>query len=133
MPRVVPSQVIQLIEQLFPQALTNKHFALGTGPALMAIVNFAKQIPPELLRLSGQDLSDYVVALEYMESTERRTLALQRGLNVPEYRDCNVLALLRDALAKCPDEAPVPGTGELPFLLDADLGKHSPRYQRSQP
>src|SRR5579872_1159926 len=121
MPRVVPSQVVQVIDQLFPTAATAKNLTIGAAPQLTASVSFARQIPPELLALTGQDLSDYVVALEFMESTEQRALALQRGLAVPEYRESNVIALLRSALAKCPDEAPALGTTELVFLGDPEL------------
>src|SRR5579872_693242 len=121
MPRVVPSQVVQLIDQLFPGVTQAPHMNIGSGPHLTAVVTFAKQIPAELLTIAGQDLSDYAVALEYMESTERSRLALQRGVNVPEFRDRNVVVLLRDALLKCPDEAPAPGTVELVFISDPEL------------
>ena len=33
----------------------------------------------------------------------------------------NPLAHIRDALAKCPDESPAPGTSDLTFITDADL------------
>jgi hypothetical protein len=36
-------------------------------------------------------------------------------------RDTNIVLLLRVLLAKCPDEAPSPGTAELLFVTDADL------------
>jgi len=121
MPRVVPSQVAQLIDQLYIQAVSSPRFNVPAGPQLTAIVAFARQIPAELLPLDGQDLSDYVVALEYMESAEKQRLALQRGTNVVEYRGSNVIALLRAVLAKCPDEAPAPGTTGLAFIGDADL------------
>lgn len=121
MSRVVPSQVVQLIDQLYSQAVVSPQFNVGAGPQLLAIVALARQIPTELLPLDGQDLSDYVVALEYMESAEKQRLALQRGTSVVEYRGSNVVALLRAALAKCPDEAPAPGTTELTFIADVDL------------
>jgi hypothetical protein len=120
-PRVLPSQVVQLIDELFLQALTTPHFSVGAGPQLTAIVAYARQIPVELLQLQGQDLSDFVVALEYMESAEKQRLALQRGTAVLEYRESNVIILLRAALMKCPDEAPAPGTADLLFVTDGDL------------
>jgi hypothetical protein len=121
MPRVVPSQVVQVIDQLFPQAQKSRNTAVLAGPQLTAVVAFARQIPPELLTFTGQDLSDYVVALEFMENTEQRTQALQRGFQAPEYRETSVIVLLREALAKCPDEVPAPSTTELPFIADLAL------------
>jgi hypothetical protein len=73
------------------------------------------------LTLSGQDLSDYYVALSIMNNTEQARLALQRGMQVPEYRGVNPMLLLRNALAKCSDEVPSPLTVELTFIVDIDL------------
>jgi hypothetical protein len=121
MPRVVPSQVVELIDQLFPQSAVNKKLRIGSGPQSAAVVNLVKEIPPELLALSGQDLSDYYVALTMIENTEQARLALQRGLEVPEHRGMSTIFLLRSVLAKCPDEVPAPGTAELLFITDVDL------------
>lgn len=86
MPRVVPSQVIEIIDQLFPTLVGAPRQQVGSGPQLAAIINIAKEVPAELLTLSGQDLSDYHVALSMMNNTEQARLALQRGVEVPEYR-----------------------------------------------
>lgn len=121
MPRVVPSQVVELIDQIFPRARTFDKERVGGGPESAAIVTLAKQVPNELLTLSGQDLNDYFVSLAMIENTEQSRLALQRGFEVPLYRDLSTIFLLRQALAKCPDEVPAPGTAGLPFVSDADL------------
>jgi len=121
MPRIVPSQVVELIDQMFPRAKDSDHQRIGGGPESAAIINLAKQIPDGLLTLSGQDLSDYFVTLAMIENTDQSRLALQRGLDVPLHRGFSTIFLLRRALAKCPDEAPAPGTADLAFISDADL------------
>src|SRR5947209_1993952 len=116
MPRVVPSQVVEVIDQLFPDPRAPIH-VIGTGGVhLAAIVALAKEIPPELLTLTGQDLSDCIVSLQYIGNTLE--LALKdptHGYQISKYRGMDSIALLRQSLAKCPDEVPTPGTTELLF------------------
>jgi hypothetical protein len=121
MPRVVPSQVVELIDNLYPQAISNPRENARTGPQLAAIVDSARAVPPELLALTGQDLTDYVVALAMIENTQQHSLAQQRAFNVTEYRDLSPIVLLRQAMAKCPDEASTPTTTELLFIDDTQL------------
>jgi hypothetical protein len=123
MPRVVPSQVVELIDQLFPNASAMDQFPLppGTNAYIDAIVAFAKEIPSELLTVGGQDLADYVVALSIIETTQRQSMASGLHWQLPEYRGMSPLTLLRRVLAKCADEAPSPKTTELLFIVDPDL------------
>lgn len=55
MARVVPSQVVELIDKLFSSANFEKKFSLDYShtPQLAAIVSLVKQIPPELIALTG--------------------------------------------------------------------------------
>jgi hypothetical protein len=121
MPRVVPSQIVELIDQLYPQAKEGTRVDARTGPTLAAIAAAAKAIPPELLTLTGGDLSDYIVVLAMIDMSQKQSLAIERPLNVPEHRGISPIVLLRQALAKCPDETPAPGTTELLFIRDVDL------------
>jgi len=124
MPRIVPSQVIELIDQLFPRARTDSQFTvhIGASANLGAVVSFARKIPSELLMLTGQDLADYVVSLSMMDTAQRLWLASPGPhLNLSEYRSTNPIVLLRQALLKCPDEAPSPTTAELSFIPDTEL------------
>jgi hypothetical protein len=121
MPRFVPSQVVEVIDQLYPDARSNRKATIGTGAGPAAIVALAKEIPPALLTLTGQDLSDYAVCLQFMETTQQSSLAHQRGYEVPEYRGFSTVFLLRAALARCPDESPTPTTAELTFITNDAL------------
>jgi hypothetical protein len=67
------------------------------GAQLAAIAAYAKEIPPELLTLTGQDLSDYVVAIQYIERTQQLSLRDPTyGYTVPDYRGMNTIVLLRE-------------------------------------
>jgi hypothetical protein len=123
MPRVVPSQVVDLIDQLFPSARTDDHLRvhLGATMALAAVIAFVNKIPAELLTITGQDLSDYAVALASIERVQQLWLAGGGQWNLADHRATSPIVLLRRALAKCPDEAPAPGTTELGFIIDVDL------------
>jgi hypothetical protein len=121
MPRVVPSQVVELIDQLLPQLRANDRSNVGSGPQLGAILAVAKEVAPELLTLTGQDLNDYSVALAMGDYLQGIAIASGRVFPLSEHRGKNPIALLRQALAKCPDEAPAPGTTELMFIPDGHL------------
>src|SRR4051794_4204859 len=103
MPRIVPSQIVELIDQLFPDARSTQKARIGNGPELATVLSLARQIPTELLTLTGQDFADFAVSLQFMESTQQSSLSLQRGFQVAEYRGFSTIFLLRAVLAKCPD------------------------------
>ena len=65
MPKVVPSQVVTLIDQVFPHATTTPRFPVYSGNAatLSAIVSLTDDIPEELITISGEDYSDLVHAM----------------------------------------------------------------------
>jgi hypothetical protein len=45
----------------------------------------------------------------------------QQGQWLPQVKNRGPVAVILDALAKCPDEYPSPATSELPFITDAAL------------
>ena len=52
MPSVMPSQVVQTIDQLFPHAATGRgdgQLQAGHSPQLIGIMNLVKAIPSELI------------------------------------------------------------------------------------
>jgi hypothetical protein len=123
MSRVVPSQVVELIDQLFPPTRTAGRFDVHMGGAghLAAILAFAKEVPPELLTLAGQDLADYVVSVALIETVLHLWTSAGSHWKLTDYRATNPVVLLRRALEKCPDEAPSPATAQLLFITDTDL------------
>jgi hypothetical protein len=64
MPKVVPSQIVVLIDEVFPAAKTTPKFLVYSGhtAVLSAIVSLTNQIPDELITISGADYADLVHA-----------------------------------------------------------------------
>lgn len=127
MSKVVPSQVVALIDDIFPNAPSGDEVRPGSGhsPVLTAIVTLVGDIPNELIQLSGKDYSDFVVGLAGLDNMVRSWW--ERGTGVtPQWKSKNgsFVALVRRTLSKCPDEVPAPSTAELAFISDSDFRKN---------
>ena len=90
-------------------------------PALLAVVALVDAVPPELVTLRPDQYVELLAALAYMRAaseafTSRRVIMFA----IPGY-DRNPVAIVRAAMAACPDEAPTPGTTELSFITEPDL------------
>lgn len=123
MPRVVPSQVVAFIDQAFPNARAAPRFPVysGNGATLAAILRLTDEIPGELITISGEDYSDLLHSLAGLAlATDRWN---QRGgSDPPSYiKDKSPVALVREMLAKCPDEIPSPTISQLTFIGDDEL------------
>lgn len=132
MPRVVPSQVVELIDKLFPQA---KHEIEGNpiqipfdhSVQLAAILDMIDRVPGELIVINAAQYAEYVAAIAAL----RWTIQRWQGVEKPGYaeplliirglRTHNPVTLIRQALAACPDEFPSTGTTELTFIQDGGL------------
>jgi len=130
MPRIVPSQVANLIDTLFPVAATQqsrgtKMFQITRSDATQcaAIVKMVDQIPPELITLDEKNYSYFISGLEAI----RVALDMWKGVSswpvagVPRLSVLNPVTLLRMTLALCPDEAIHVSTAELNFISDQEL------------
>jgi len=125
MPRVVPSQIICFIDQVFPQAKKeNIKFYLERNHAASCsvIIDLIEQLPSELLVLSGEQyvkLVSAVAAIKIgLENWKLRTYPLK---NVPGLSKLNPVSILRNVLLTCPDEFPSKDTAEMRFIEDNDL------------
>lgn len=130
MPRVVPSQVVSLIDQLFPQyraGATERNLwfnhLLDRCYGLQAILDLTDQIPPSLLVLNNHDYSVLVSSIAAIRMAIEHPQSHGHGFRVElppigEFGNLNPIALVRDLLSKCPDSFPEPGTSELSFIND---------------
>lgn len=89
---------------------------------LTAVARLIDELPVELLTISGVDYSDLVCSVESI----RNSVAFwqQKGageISNSGIRGKNVLVLIREVLAKCPDQAPSPATADLAFVTDGGL------------
>lgn len=125
MPRVVPSQIVALIDKMFPAAAEAKG-GWNLNPDhqnnLAAIIDMVNQVPAELLTLDADTNSAFISSMAAI----RETVLRWRGghpdqlKKAPGYKD-NPVTLIRNALVACSDEAPAPGTAELNFIDDEGL------------
>jgi hypothetical protein len=124
MTKVVPSQVVALIDRIYPSLANTPNSPVYSADAavLSAIINLADDIPLELLTISGEDYSAYVFGLESMAAAIDRWN--HRGGDDPPrtYEHKSPVYLVREALAKCRDQNPSPQTTTLPFIGDQALG-----------
>jgi hypothetical protein len=123
MPRVVPSQVVTLIDQAFPGITTEPRFPIYSRNAatLSAIVELSGNIPGELITISGDDYADFVHGLESLTHSVERWLQRGGDESPPYIKGKSPVAIVREMLAKCPDQSPAPPTTALTFVSDSSL------------
>jgi hypothetical protein len=124
MTKVVPSQVVSLIDRFYPSAKTTPNTPVFSkdSAVLGAIINLADNIPIELLTTSGDDYANYVFGLESMAAAIDRWN--HHGTDEPprNYMQQSPVYLVREALSKCPDQNPSPETTALVFIMDREFG-----------
>jgi hypothetical protein len=129
MPRVVPSDVVAAVDRLFPDAVAKPEAAsslyVGQAPAAVAVVRLVEAIPGELLDVLTPDTyAELLASTAYLS-------ALPAAFQAVRARDSvlvsmqgfarNPFAMIRAAMAACPDEAPAAGTALLGFIGDPEL------------
>jgi hypothetical protein len=126
MPRIVPSQVVSFIDR-FPLTERNNVVQLSDlePHVLSSALGLIEQIPDELLTMDGATYALLVEQQYRIEDILERwrkdaDQGHQRYTNRVVPAD-NPLAIIRGALAKCPDESPAPSTSLLNFIPDSDL------------
>ena len=130
MPRVVPSQVVELIDRLFPWAATQKvgkeHPLQPSQTAQMtAVAGLVEQIPGELITVGWADYSALVVSVAAMRDAVTRWNTLGGGtgnlVQVTGLDPLSPVTLIRHTLVQCKDDVPSPATAGLSFIQDLDL------------
>lgn len=120
MARVVPSQIVAFINQNLAELQAGRLSVNHTSVAgLTGIAHLIDELPTELLTISGEDYNDLVRAVE----TIKNSVAFwqhnaSREIGIVNIGGKNILQILRQVLAKCPDQSPSPATVELAFITD---------------
>jgi hypothetical protein len=128
MPRVVPSQVVAVIERWFPSDIQRRQeFSLNRENAgqLMAIIDLIEKIPQELITIEGRDYNDLTIGLGILRNAfsqwQQRDYQI-RG--VPGYSGTSPITLIHQALSKCPDHFPSQETASLSFVQPDDFRRN---------
>jgi hypothetical protein len=121
MSHVVPSQVVKFMDNYLSQFVYFT-FHESHGPFLESVVRLTNEIPHELITISGEDYTKYILAITRINYYLR--VWAQQGPTpnlVKNKGEDEIPKTIRELLMKCPDEAPTSGTATLPFISDADL------------
>jgi hypothetical protein len=126
MPRVLPSDVVKVINQLLPD-VDAPSFAPSKQVAdrVAAVLDLLDQVPDELIVLDSPTFAAYVanraalrqLLAAWTAATDIKALAPLKGYGK------NPIALIKEILAACPDQAPTVATSELLFIKDPQLQK----------
>lgn len=123
MPRVVPSQAVQVIDTWFPwasQQPLGHPIQAGWIPAIPGLLALLRHIPDDLLRLNVYEYGEFMKCLGELETTVNYWLARDGKDFLPLRGQQDQVTVVRRLLAKCPDEFPAPSVIELRFIRDAD-------------
>lgn len=133
MPRIVPSQVVAVIDKLFSK-LKMQNDAPGKGITLdhshlysvSAIASLADQIPQELITLNPDEYAVYIASLAAIKSSVEKWIVcgnINTGNleSLPGLSHLNPITIIRHSLERCPDEFPSASVPGMLFISDADL------------
>src|SRR5579872_1966700 len=126
MQAVVPSQVVAVVRQFFPWILDEPRpqrvLQSSQLEALLTIVGLVREIPRELITVSVADYALLLSAILTIEETSRIRVREQYMFPVSSAANGqNVVSIIHDVLAQCPDQYPPPAAVDLAFIPDADL------------
>jgi hypothetical protein len=123
LPMIVPSQVVAVIDRVYPAAqdyplVPGGDLPLTEASRLASILSLIDAIPPELFAITPDDFGALFMARSAIEGVVAQSLA--RGGN-PYFPWSSTVPVIRRVLALCPDEYPPAATADLAFIPDIDL------------
>lgn len=129
MPKVVPSQVVEVIDQVFPAARNQKNSQQSRFSVdrtyqneVAAIVELVDQIPAELLILAPKDYTALQLAVTALKNTIPNWRLRSYGLDrIHGHGNLNPVTIIRNSLSKCPDEGVSKSTSDLTFISIQEL------------
>jgi hypothetical protein len=124
MSRVMPSQVVQTIDELFPHAAQGKgdgQLQATHSPALTGIISLVNAIPSELISVPSNDYANFVLATSTIEYHLSVWQARGNVGHMAPVKGSDAISIIRRVLDKCPDEFPPSSTTELLFINDIEL------------
>ncbi len=133
MSRVVPSQVVAVINKLFPSLIAQKdnsaqEITLDYGHLypVSAIATLADQVPQELITLNPDDYVAYTASLAAIKSavevwTVRGNVTIGNLAPIRGLSRLNPIMVIRCYLEKCPDEFPAASVPCMLFINDDAL------------
>jgi hypothetical protein len=99
---VMPSEVVQTIDELFPQAKTGAagFFTSGHSSQLRGIISLIKDVPSELINLPAAHYADLVLATSTIEQTLETWISRGDVGQMPPVKGSDVVTVIRHVLAR---------------------------------
>jgi hypothetical protein len=127
-PRVVPSDVVRAVDRMFPDVEKRPtdfpNMTPEWVPSLMALADLVAAIPNELLVLDPGQYAELTASVAFLRGAAQVFQAPRVPTAIPlrlRGFERHPVAMIRAAMAVCPDEAPATRTTALPFIADAAL------------
>lgn len=125
----MPSQIVEVIDQIFPRARDQKdtqqdRFSVNRSDQneLAAIVELFDQIPSELILLDQNEYAALQLAVTAIKNTIPSWKLRDYGLDrIHGYGNLNPVTIIRNALSKCPDEGVSSTVSDLAFISNQEL------------
>jgi hypothetical protein len=124
MPRVVPSDVVDFIDQLWPR-LDENDISKSESGEIAGLLDLTERIPEELLHIDSRAYAEFVCAQAHIRTklaawtnNPKEPDWLGHMTGIGKQRPVNVI---RKVLVKCPDSHPGPGIAELAFITNTEL------------
>jgi hypothetical protein len=128
MPRVVPTQVVEVIDKLFPWAKDQRegdeknYLSQGNMYSVAGVLDLVDSLPRELITLAPNDFTEFACSVAALRTLVLRWQDHDFTFNrIPGLRHLSPITLIRQALTKCKDEFPVSGGSHLNFIPDNEL------------
>jgi len=128
MPRVLPSDVVRMIDTVFswaPSGNAKYQVQWSMRGDLNAVLVLVDKVPDSILQLSSEQFADFIWAQSSLRSVvkslETGQVSLAGGVSWPMVRNRNALSTLRDLLSNCPDETVSETVSTLSYLNEPEL------------
>jgi hypothetical protein len=124
MSHVMPSQVVETIDQLFPHAARgggDGQLQAGHSPQLMGLLKLVKEVPAVLIIVPPAAYAQLVLALSTIQFHIDVWTARGNVGGMGPVNGVDAVTAIRRVLVQCPDEYPPPIMTELLFVGDPDL------------
>jgi len=136
MPKVVPSQIVELIDARFPAAKKQQEKEgnsfqcdFSRQGIVNTILHLIDQLPADLLKLTGDELIYFLEAYHELKSAVANWNSGIPGAGGTKYKlykmkdgsKLNPITVIRHALLKCPDQGIETTTGKLLFIRDPEF------------
>ncbi len=125
MPNLMPSQIVQIIDELFPSlgkgGTHPDQWGPGHAPFLSGLLRMVESVPSELIVVPQTDYAQLVMALGTIENHLQIWTSRGPVGQMSPIQNRDAVSIIRSVMRKCPDEYPPPTTTELLFISDPDL------------